>query len=353
ESIGLTAMDFVHPDDIEKCMKAMETLDEVKQIEYRSRHKDGHYVHVSTSGRYIRDGVGGFKVVSVLRDITERKRVEEALKKAHAELEIRVKERTADLKTANETLQREIVDRKRAEEIAKSASRAKSDFLSSMSHELRTPLNAIIGFSQMMQEQYVGKLNEKQAEYTNDILESGEHLLSLINDILDLSKVEAGKMELRLSRVSIKRLLENSLSMIKERCLKHGIKLDLHIAQELDELEITADERKVKQIMFNLLSNAAKFTPDGGKIAVEAKQEEKEFIISVSDTGIGIAPEHQEEIFEEFHQINGGLMGKTPGTGLGLPLIKSFVEMHGGRIWVKSEGEGKGSAFSFSLPLKR
>jgi PAS domain S-box-containing protein len=288
----------------------------------------------------------------VFRDITERVRAEEELKKAHDQLEIRVKERTANLRIANKTLQREIVERKRAEEIAKSASRAKSDFLTNMSHELRTPLNAITGFSQMLQEQYFGKLNEEQAEYVTYILESGEHLLSLINDILDLSKIEAGKMALHLSRVNIKELLENSLIMIKEKCLKHGISLDLRISEDVEGLEITADERRVKQIMFNLLANAAKFTPDRGTIAVEAEQEGKEFIVSVSDTGIGIAPEHLEEIFEEFHQINGGLMGKIPGAGLGLALSKNFVEMHGGRIWAESEGKGKGSRFSFSLPLR-
>jgi hypothetical protein len=221
-----------------------------------------------------------------------------------------------------------------------------------MSHELRTPLNAIIGFSEVLRDEYFGSLNEKQADYVNDILESGKHLLSLINDILDLSKVEAGKLELEPSRVNLKDLLENSLVMIKEKCMKNGIDLSFSIAEGLDDLEISADERRLKQVMFNLLSNAAKFTPDGGAIKLEAEKKGEEVVVSVEDTGIGVAPDDQEKIFEEFHQVKGSLQDKTPGTGLGLPLAKRLVEMHKGRIWIESEGEGKGSRFSFTLPLK-
>jgi len=268
------------------------------------------------------------------------------------DLEKRVSGRTQDL-------QKEINERKQVEkelmlekERAEGSSRSKSEFLANMSHELRTPLNAIIGFAQVLGDRYFGELNRKQTEYIKDIQTSGEHLLGLINDILDIAKIEAGRMDLDLSSVSLRDLLEHSFIMIKERCTKHRISLNLRVEDSVNGLEIQADIRKLKQVLYNLLSNASKFTPDGGFIALEADREKDKVIISVSDTGIGIAPEHIKKIFEEFYQVHGGTRDKTPGTGLGLSLSRKIVEMHGGRIWAESQGQGKGSRFSFELPIK-
>src|SRR5438067_6072499 len=220
-----------------------------------------------------------------------------------------------------------------------------------MSHELRTPLNAIIGFSEVLIEKMFGEVNEKQEEYLEDILSSGRHLLSLINDILDLSKVEAGRMELELGQFSLPAALENGLTMVKERASRHGITLSLQVEPAIGLIE--ADERKVKQVVFNLLTNAVKFTPDGGRVELSATQAapDGEVLISVKDTGIGIAAEDQERIFEEFRQATGGTARSQEGTGLGLALTRRFVELHGGRIWVESE-VGQGSTFTFSLPAQ-
>jgi two-component sensor histidine kinase len=222
-----------------------------------------------------------------------------------------------------------------------------------MSHELRTPLSAIIGFSQILQEKHCGELNESQAEYVDDILASGQHLLALINDVLDLSKIEAGKMTLDLSRVNLPRLLERSLTMIREKCNRHGIRIDLDIPEGLRDLEITADERKIRQLVFNLLSNAAKYTPDGGRISVKLDRDGPDLVISVADTGIGISAEEQERIFEDFYQTRDGAKAESPGTGLGLSLVKRLAELHGGRVSVESAGRGKGSRFRFHLPMRR
>jgi signal transduction histidine kinase len=244
----------------------------------------------------------------------------------------------------NARLFREIEDKSKQIE---AANRHKSEFLANMSHELRTPLNAIIGFSEVLQEKLFGELNEKQAEYTDDILTSGRHLLSLINEILDLSKVEAGRMELELAPFDLPLAIDNARTFVRERAVKHGITLDVDVDDRLGEY--VGDERKIKQILLNLLSNAVKFTPEGGRISIAANKTDNGAEISVSDTGIGIPPAEQPAIFEEFRQVGGDYAHKKEGTGLGLTLAKKFVELHGGRIWVKSE-VGKGSTFSFTLP---
>ena len=229
------------------------------------------------------------------------------------------------------------------------ASRHKSEFLANMSHELRTPLNAILGFSEVLAERMFGEVNEKQAEYLQDILSSGRHLLSLINDILDLSKVEAGRLELELGQFHLPTALDNALTLVRERATRHGITLTHSVDERLGD--IVADERKVKQILVNLLSNAVKFTPEGGRVGLTATAADDVVTIAVSDTGIGIAPEDQAAIFEEFRQVGRDDARKQEGTGLGLTLAKKFVELHGGRIWVESQ-VGQGSTFSFTLPVR-
>ncbi len=246
----------------------------------------------------------------------------------------------------NARLFQEIEDKSQQLEVA---NRHKSEFLANMSHELRTPLNAIIGFSEVLLERMFGEVNEKQAEYLQDVLSSGRHLLSLINDILDLSKIEAGRMELELATFDLPMAVANALTLVQERASRHGVTLDLSVDKGLGP--VVADERKFKQILLNLLSNAVKFTPEGGRISVKAMPADGFVEISVSDTGIGIAPEDQEAIFEEFRQVGTDYARKREGTGLGLTLTRKFVEMHGGKIWVKSE-VGKGSTFTFTLPMR-
>jgi signal transduction histidine kinase len=226
------------------------------------------------------------------------------------------------------------------------ASRHKSEFLAGMSHELRTPLNAIIGFSQVLREEMFGELNDKQEEYLDDILASAYHLLSLINDVLDLSRVEAGQTELQLAPFSLRDALESGVVMVRERASEDGVQVELSADPEIDPVE--GDERRIRQVVFNLLANAVKFTPEGGSVDVSAARVNGEVQVSVADTGPGVAPEDRERIFEEFQQTDVGV-GLGEGTGLGLALSKRFVELHGGRIWVEGD-VGAGSTFVFTLP---
>jgi len=245
----------------------------------------------------------------------------------------------------NARLFREIADKSRELE---AASQHKSEFLANMSHELRTPLNAVIGFSEVLAEGMFGEVNEKQAEYLHDILESGRHLLSLINDILDLSKIEAGRMELERTDFDLPSAIDNALLLMRERASRKGIAVGRAVDERLGVVD--ADERKVKQVLLNLLSNAVKFTPEGGRVDVRACVGDGMAEISVTDTGVGIAAGDQEAVFEEFRQV-GPAAKRVEGTGLGLALSRKFVELHGGRIWVTSQ-VGRGSTFTFTIPIR-
>jgi len=256
----------------------------------------------------------------------------------------------------------------RSEEISqknlqlREANRMKSEFLANMSHELRTPLNAIIGFSEVLKDGVLGEMTDEQTEYVTDIFNSGRHLLSLINDILDLSKIEAGKMELSLRKINVPGLLQNSLAIIKEKAMARHIKLDLEIDKDVDTCWL--DGRKTKQMIYNLLSNAVKFTPDGGKVTIRARRspvppsqiemtsEESDFLeITVTDTGIGISKEDQERLFQPFTQVDSSLSRKYEGTGLGLVMTKKLAELHGGMVSVESMPD-KGSTFTIWLPYR-
>jgi signal transduction histidine kinase len=263
---------------------------------------------------------------------------------------------------------RDISERKRAEQLyqskiaADAANAAKSEFLSHMSHELRTPLNHIMGFTELILGRNFGDLNETQEEYLSDVYQSSQHLLSLVNEILDVSKIEAGKLELKKSAINLRDLLEQSL-LVMDKAAQRKVHLTADIGQVPET--IIADELRLKQIIYNLLSNAVKFTEDDGNICLAARNTReaaaggtldsqeirKELEISVIDTGIGIRKEDIEKIFEPFSQLESSLSRRYHGTGLGLGLTRSLVEMHGGRIWAESDGPGKGSTFRFTLPI--
>jgi signal transduction histidine kinase len=267
---------------------------------------------------------GSVAFSAFVRDITERRRAEAELAHKNQELAF-------------------------ARDQAEEASRAKSAFLANMSHELRTPLNAIIGFSDVLLEHMFGEMTAKQESYIKNIHSSGKHLLSLINDILDLSKIEAGRMELDLSKVHIPSALQNAMMLVGERARRHAIALSCNIDPQIGD--VAADERKFKQIMLNLLSNAVKFTSDGGRVDVDARLLNGHLEVSIRDTGVGIAENDQTAVFDKFRQVGRHYSAKQEGTGLGLALTRRFVELHGGTIRLESE-PGKGSIFTFTIPVR-
>jgi two-component system CheB/CheR fusion protein len=277
------------------------------------------------NARQIERGMGKKRIILLaIEDITERREIENGLEKAHEEL--------------NEL----------ATELKRTAL-VKSEFLANMSHELRTPLNSINGFSEVLSDETFGPLNEKQKKYVNNVLTSGKHLLLLINQILDMAKVEAGKMLLALSPLPMKNLLNEISMLVADMVNKKKLQMLLEIAEDLPNIE--ADELKVKQIIYNLLSNAVKFTPEGGKIGMRAKKADSKIEIVVWDTGIGIASENMGKIFEGFFRVDTPYSRVTEGTGLGLPLSKKLVELHGGKFYVVSKGLNKGTEVKFTLPI--
>jgi signal transduction histidine kinase len=242
------------------------------------------------------------------------------------------------------TMSTTIAERTRDLELA---NRHKSEFLTSMSHELRTPLNAVIGFSDLLREELFGPLNAKQMEYAIDIHEAGGHLLSLINDLLDLSKIEAGQMELERAAVDIPALLHGAANMMRERCLRQNLKLTVDCPPDVRVWQ--ADARRLKQILLNLLANAVKFTPAGGSVQLSARHAADGLWIEVKDSGVGIALEDQAAVFEEFRQVGDDVLRKAEGTGLGLALVRRMVRLHGGEVQLNSQ-PGEGSSFRFNIP---
>jgi PAS domain S-box-containing protein len=277
---------------------------------------------------------GEMRVTAVMRDVTERKRAESQLRDMHDRF-------TAELTAANKEL--EVRNRE-----VEAANRLKTEFVASMSHELRTPLHAIIGFTELLSEEIEGPLNEKQKRFVSHIHRDSLHLLELINDILDLSRIEAGRLDLRPEIFAMTAAIEEVMATIRPQAVAHLLHLE---GPFVPEIALRADRVRFKEVLYNLLSNAVKFTPERGRVRVEGSIRNKAVEISVIDTGVGIPAVEQGAVFDKFHQVGATARGLKEGTGLGLAIAKQLVEAHGGRIWLSSE-VGKGSRFSFTMPLE-
>jgi len=329
----------LHPEDERDTSRnAFQTTLEKGAVRFEAKFRkaDNTLIFVDISSRIVDQEKG--LVQGIVRDITDRKQMEIALEKERTSLAQKVKEQTAELRAANAELAR--------------AARLKDEFLANMSHELRTPLNTILGMSEALQEEVYGVLNGRQLNALRAVEESGHHLLALINDILDLSRIGAGKMELAITSVDVGPLCQASLQFIKQTALKKRLKISSRFNSNVTT--IRADERRLKQILVNLLSNAVKFTPEGGKVGLEVEGDTEHHVVhlTVWDTGIGIPQDSMEQLFQPFVQLDSSLSRRYEGTGLGLSLVYRMVEMHGGSISVESE-IGKGSRFTVSLPWKK
>lgn len=313
-------IELIHPKDKKKfkeTVKNLLTKSGYAHLEFQVRRKDGTYIIVEDTAHFVNNKMGeNIGLVGFVKDITERKEAEKALLKAKA--------------------------------LAEESNRIKSEFIANMSHELRTPLNSVIGFSQLLIEKRFGDLNEKQMHYASNILKSGNHLLEVINDILDISKIESGNMEYEPEILNIQELINETIILMEPMMKKKFI--DFKSKAEFENQELYADRKKMKQIMYNLLSNAVKFTPKNGKVWIDSKIINNSIQISVSDNGICIPVNQQQSIFESFKQVNSSASREYDGTGLGLAIVKHYVGMHGGKIWVKSE-VGEGSIFTFEIPM--
>ncbi len=335
-------LECVHPEDRTNVAASFESVSRGEEFtrEFRVLWPDGSERWIWDRGFPIPDASGtAYRAAGITQDITDRKAAEQEIRRLNSDLERRVSERTAELDRVN----RELAVRNQEVE---RANRLKSEFLASMSHELRTPLNAIIGFSDLLARGKGGLLSEKHQQFVGHVQEAARHLLQLINDILDLSKIEAGRVELEPQEFPVSAAVDEVLSVITPLAVNKSIRISTNGPPEQ---VIYAERIRFKQILFNLLSNAVKFTPEMGSVAIECSTTSDGVLISVSDTGIGIPVEHQSAVFDEFHQAGPTTRGVKEGTGLGLAITKRLIELHGGRIWLSSE-PGKGSCFRFTIP---